>query len=197
VTQADIDAGEILNSATAEALPPLGDEAIASEVSTVDIPFVGLMGLELEKVGTGVDVDGDGMITAGDRIQWSFTVTNAGVTTLTELEVDDPKAGVVTCEAELLLPGATVSCETAAYTVTGADASAGEVVNVATASALGAGEAIVTSDEASATVAVTTKPLALTGSGLLWIVWPAALTLLLLGAGALWFVRMQRRQDAA
>ena len=191
VTQADIDAGSLENTAHAEASAPLADDPTLSEDSTLVIPFVGPMAMTLEKSGAGVDVDRDGIVTAGDEIAWSFTVINTGATTLTELEIDDPTAGEVTCEASILPPGASIDCTAPQYRISAADAAAGRVVNVATATALGAGAVLVTSAEATATVEVAPQPLAFTGAGSLWIAIPGLLALLL-GAAAIWFVRARR-----
>lgn len=191
VTQADLDAGQLENAATAQANAPLAPLPTLSDQSSVVIPFVGQLGLSLTKSGQGQDVNGDGIVSAGDRIRWSFTVTNTGVATLTALAVADPMVGTVTCAATLLPPGASVNCTAADMAITAAHASARSVVNVATATARGGGAVVVESDEASATVAIAAQPLAWTGSGALWIAGPALLALLL-GLAALAFARLRR-----
>lgn len=196
VTQADIDAGEVSNVATAEALAPGATDPLISDPSEVTVPFVGAMGLLLEKTGAGVDVNSDGLVTAGDTIRWSFVLSNPGAATLTELAVNDPLAGAVTCEAAILPPGATVNCTAADYRITSADASAGRVVNTATATAIGAAGAVVMSAEATATVQVSAEPslLAQTGGQIgLWMLLLAAL-LLLLGAAIVWRNHATRRE---
>lgn len=191
VTQADIDAGELVNAATAQANAPLAGLPTLSGRSTVVVPFVGQVGLALAKAGQGQDANGDGIISAGDRIRWSFTVTNTGVATLSSLSVADPMVGAVSCAATLVPPGATVTCTAAEMAITAAHANAGSVVNTATATARAGGGVVVESDEASATVAVAAQPLAWTGSGFLWIAGPALLALLL-GLAALAFARLRR-----
>lgn len=76
-------------------------------------------------------------LVAGSTIEYSFTVTNTGNVALSDLEITDEKAGPVTCETTDLEPTDEVLCTADdPYTVTAADATAGEVVNVATATAL-------------------------------------------------------------
>jgi hypothetical protein len=92
----------------------------------------------------------------------------------------------------VLPPGATIECEAPLHKITAADAVAGRVVNVATASAVGVGGVVVVSNKATASVDVKALPLAMTGlttQGAL----NAALLLLLLGAAAVWFARQRRR----
>ncbi len=76
-------------------------------------------------------------LVAGSTIDYSFTVTNTGNVALSDLEITDDKVGPVTCETTDLEPTDEVVCTADdPYTVTAADATAGEVVNVATATAL-------------------------------------------------------------
>lgn len=201
VTQDDVDAGGITNTAAATATV-LGDVIVEADPSTSTLPFIGVLSLALEKVGTPVDVDGDGRVTVNDRIRWTFTVTNPSAATLSGLEVSDPMAGAVECAATELAPGESVECAAVAeYQITPAQAEAGEVVNVATAAAIGVGEAEATA-EATASVTVVevlpttpnpSGPLAITGddprAALL-----LALIVLLGGAGLLVFARRRARR---
>ncbi|PSS43233.1 hypothetical protein C6401_13550 [Arthrobacter woluwensis] len=86
-----------------------------------------------KKAGAPVDANSDGITDAGDTIAYTFDVTNTGKTTLTNIAVDDPKVGPVTCPSGDLAPGASTTC-TAQYTITADDENAGEVHNVAMAS---------------------------------------------------------------
>ncbi|MEZ2373312.1 hypothetical protein [Arthrobacter sp. RCC_34] len=86
-----------------------------------------------KKAGAPVDANSDGITDAGDTIAYTFDVTNTGKTTLTNIAVDDPKVGPVTCPSGNLAPGASTTCS-AQYTITADDENAGEVHNVATAS---------------------------------------------------------------
>ncbi|MDO7882569.1 DUF11 domain-containing protein [Antiquaquibacter soli] len=190
VVQADLDAGSVSNSATATATAP-GDESLESDPSSVTVDFDGVEGLLLEKTGTPVDANGDGIITAGDRILWSFTATNTGVTTLVDLEVLDPTAGEVTCEATTLAPGESVDCAAAEHVITSTEAASGRVSNTAMATATGAGGVVVASEAATAVVAAKPQPLAFTGFDLAPSLLAAAAAL---GLMALGFVALRRRR---
>ncbi|MBD8519027.1 DUF11 domain-containing protein, partial [Plantibacter sp. CFBP 8804] len=165
VTQEDIDAGSLTNTATANANSPGSDQPITAEPSTLVLPFTGATAIGLTKTGTPIDVNSDSRITANDRIRWSFSVTNDGAATLTDLAISDPMAGTITCTATELSPGKRTDCAaTAEYEITAADATTGEVRNVATASASGIGTATISSGEAHAVVQVGMVPPASTGS---------------------------------
>ncbi|MFJ2368182.1 isopeptide-forming domain-containing fimbrial protein [Microbacterium sp. NPDC087665] len=154
-TLADVDSGQLANEATASAVAPAAEERTTSESSEVTVPFAGSVALALTKAGTPIDVDSDGRVTVADRIQWTFVVTNTGAATLRDVAVSDPMAGEVVCEATELAPGASTDCAaTDEYQIVAAQATAGEVVNVAKASATGVGEVAVSSDQAQATVEV-------------------------------------------
>ena len=150
VTQADVDAGSVDNVATATGRGPDPDgpggfpppETPPSDPSETTTPADDEPGIALEKTGTLVDGDGDGLADVGETIEYGYVVTNTGAVTLTNPTVSDPKLealGItVTCEPDALAPGASRSCTASApYTVTQADVDNGMVPNVATPSALG------------------------------------------------------------
>ncbi|MFE7629155.1 Ig-like domain-containing protein [Kocuria sp. NPDC057446] len=91
----------------------------------------------------------------GDRIPYSFVVTNPSQATLSNVAVNDPKIANVSCPATTLAPLASVTC-TGSYTVTAADAvgSAREVTNTATATAQ-QGTTTITSNVSTATAPLT------------------------------------------
>ncbi|UPL10575.1 DUF7507 domain-containing protein [Microbacterium sufflavum] len=159
ITQADVDNGSVDNSATATGTPP-GEDPVPSEPDTTTTPTDQTPALELDKVaGTPVDVNGDGLTNAGDTIDYTFTVTNTGNVTLTDVAVADPKVGTVTCDVTTLAPGAIATCTAPAYTVTTDDEAAGEVANTATASATDpAGDPAPTDDDSTTTPAVPAAP---------------------------------------
>ncbi|KRF20992.1 hypothetical protein ASG90_00825 [Nocardioides sp. Soil797] len=134
LTQADVDNGEVKNTATAIGEDPDKDPVESPEDST-ETPIEPAPALSLVKKATLDDKDGDDRADVGETIQWSFTVTNDGNVTLKDVKVDDPMAGAVTCEATELAPGKSIECQAdAAYVVTQADVDSGQVHNVATAS---------------------------------------------------------------
>jgi uncharacterized repeat protein (TIGR01451 family) len=93
-------------------------------------------GLSVVKhAGTPMDVNGDGLVDAGDTIQYTFDVTNTGSVPLTQVGVSDPKAGSTTCAQTTLAPGAATTCSAdVVYTITTDDMNTGAVNNSATAS---------------------------------------------------------------
>ena len=99
IVQADVDAGSVDNTATAQGTPPTGgpvpsDPASASVPTTPQAP-----GLSLTKAHTMVaDPNGNGIADVGDTIQYTFVVTNSGTVTMTDIGVTDAKVGAVTCD---------------------------------------------------------------------------------------------------
>ncbi|WP_079186459.1 DUF11 domain-containing protein [Streptomyces sp. CB01580] len=154
VTQADVDAGSIENSATATGTPPGGTEPPVSPPSKVTVPPNGEGRLDLVKTAKPVDVNKNGRTDAGDRIEWTLKVSNKGTRTVTDIKVSDPTAGQVTCPATSLAPGKSMDCTAPAHTITAKDVTNGKVVNKATASGK-SGDKEVFSPEASSTVKIT------------------------------------------
>jgi len=133
-TQADIDAGNVENTATGTGTPPSGPP-VESPPDTVIVPPDQTPGLTIEKTGTLNDADGDGLIDLGETISYAFVVRNTGNVTLTNVTVNDPlltAAGLtVTPGPQTLAPRGSVTF-TAIYTPTQADIDAGRVENTAT-----------------------------------------------------------------
>ncbi|MFC6095440.1 gliding motility-associated C-terminal domain-containing protein [Flavobacterium qiangtangense] len=88
----------------------------------------------MTKDGTYADTNADGIANVGDVVNYTFTVTNTGNTTLTNIAVTDDNA-VVTGSLASLAAGATDSTSfTAVHVITQADIDAGYVYNLALAS---------------------------------------------------------------
>ncbi|MFH8474745.1 DUF6923 family protein [Streptomyces sp. NPDC018000] len=153
VTQADVDAGSIENSATATGTPPGGIEPPVSPPSKVKVPANGEGRLDLVKTAKPVDVNKNGRTDLGDRIEWKLKVSNKGTRTVTDIKVSDPTAGQVTCPATSLAPGKSMDCTAPAHTITAKDVANGKVVNKAIASGK-SGDKKVFSPEASSTVKI-------------------------------------------
>ncbi len=149
VTQAEVDAGSVSNTATATGESPGGapvvDDSDDPDNPTDDdpdgdgepddptiTPLTSVTELQLTKTdvltGTGV---------AGDTIAYTITAINTGTTTLSDLTVADPNAdpGSLDCSPTALpatlAPGASFGCS-ATHTVTQADVDRGSVSNTAT-----------------------------------------------------------------
>jgi uncharacterized repeat protein (TIGR01451 family) len=144
--QADVDAGRVTNTATADADAPGG--AKVSDVSDNDSAapgasdptvtlFTGTPAMELVKTAgvASVDQGANRTITdAGDTIEYTFAVENTGSLTLNGIAVSDPKISTITCPVTAVAPGDVVNC-TGKYTILQSDLDAGEVENQATATA--------------------------------------------------------------
>ncbi|MGL4177659.1 MAG: DUF7507 domain-containing protein, partial [Dermatophilaceae bacterium] len=154
VTQADVDAGIVTNTAVAQASTSGSGEPVTSNPSSTETPILGSASLALAKTATVDDLDGNGT-DLGDEIGWAFEVTNTGTVTVSAIAVDDPLAGPVTCAPTSLAPGAEASCTAdAVRVVTQSDVDAGAVNNTARATALDPGGNPVSSDPSSTTTPV-------------------------------------------
>jgi hypothetical protein len=153
VTQAEVDLGDVTNTATASAVDPTS-ASVTSLPSSTDTELDQLAAIRLVKHGTATDLNHDGLTDAGDTIVWTFDVTNTGRVTLNTLDVTDTRAGPVTCAATVLAIGASTTCvSTTPYAITAADATAGAVHNVATATGQCGCRAAVKAVKAAAVVA--------------------------------------------
>ena len=110
------------------AIPARGDR----QTDTLPpVTFAAAPGVGFDKAKTAPT----GKVAAGDKVSYSFAVTNTGNVTLSGVSVADPKVGKVTCPETTLAPGKQTTC-TAVYTATSADIAAGVVKNTATVTAV-------------------------------------------------------------
>ncbi|MFJ2535074.1 DUF7507 domain-containing protein [Microbacterium maritypicum] len=153
LTQADIDAGQVSNTATGTATPPSG-EPITSDPDDAVITADPAPGITVVKTATP-----DSANAAGDTIAYSFLVTNTGNVTLDDIVINEGEfSGTgelsdVVCPADTLPAMAQVTCE-ATYTLTQADVDAGTVTNSATAEGTPPSGGPVESDPSEETVTV-------------------------------------------
>jgi len=184
ITQADINAGQKVNTATASGQDPAG--APVSDTDTATVPITQVPQIQLIKLGT-LDPGPDGVPTPGDLIDYTFTVTNIGNVLLVNITVSDPLVAPITCPGGNPIPslavGASVVC-TGSYAITQADIDAGERPNTATAT--GTGLDIVVTDNDSNTVPLVTSVIPTLGE------WGLALFALLL-LGASWVALRRQR----
>ena len=147
VTQGDVDAGSIANTANATGTPPIGAAVTAVDTALVSVNQSPAIGLAKSATPTAVAA-------AGDTVAYSFLVTNTGNVTLAGVGVSDPLPGLsaVSCPLATLAPGGSTTC-TATYTVTQDDVDAGSIANTATATGTPpSGPAVTTSDPNTVTV---------------------------------------------
>ena len=198
VTQAEVNAGSVDNTATATGTPPTGLEKVISDPDSVSTPTNVVQGLHLDKDNVLADKDGDNAADAGETINYTFTVTNTGTVTVEGIRIDDAmleKAGIgITCPETVLAPGQSVTC-TAAYTVQAADVASGNPIrNVASAKGSGPDGAVFSPQDDTETKAAVKDegtPLAVTGGVSLLVAGIGGA--LLLGGLALALVTRRRR----
>jgi uncharacterized repeat protein (TIGR01451 family)/gliding motility-associated-like protein len=145
VSQADMDAGSIVNVATVSGTDPNGEEAGAEDGVTVTVEQNA--SLSMSKTANRPTVTA-----AGQEIVYTLTVTNTGNVTIENVTVVDNKVSV-NQNVGTLAPGESATV-TATYTVSQADMDAGSIVNVATVSGTDPNDAD-TDGEDEVTVVVT------------------------------------------
>ncbi|SMH50399.1 conserved repeat domain-containing protein [Rathayibacter oskolensis] len=155
LTQADIDAGSVVNTATATGTPPTGSAVTSTASRTVTLTRAA--DLAFTKTANPAFISA-----AGSVVTYTFRATNTGNTTLTGVAITDPKQGLSSltytwpATAGRLAPAQVVTA-TATYTTTAADVTAGTIANTATVTATPpTGSAITRS--ASVTIAVVPDP---------------------------------------
>jgi uncharacterized repeat protein (TIGR01451 family) len=158
VTQADVDSGELTNTATATGTTPGGDP-VTSPSSTETVPTDPRPGLSVVKTA-----DVEELVEAGQEITYSFVVRNTGNVTIDDVAVDEGEfsgtgeLSAIDCPQETTLePGESVTC-TATYEVTQADVDSGDLANTATATGTTPGGDPVTSTPSTSTVPADPRP---------------------------------------
>ncbi|MCD4851763.1 hypothetical protein LN996_13155 [Arthrobacter sp. AK01] len=134
ITQADIDAGHVANSATTTGTPPTGP-AFTPPPGETDTALITAPAMEFSKTAVAPAIDRPSKV--GDVITYDFTARNTGNVKLANVSITDPLAGLSALTytwpgvAGTLMPGETVTA-TATYAITQADIDAGHVANSAT-----------------------------------------------------------------
>ena len=204
VTQADQDAGHVVNTAVATATPDGVPEDIVSNEARKDTPLTAAQpALELIKDVNRTEA------AVGETVTYTFSVTNTGNVPLWKAVISETdfsgsgEMSTITCPPGGFWPGESVRC-TATYTITMDDAFAGRVTNtaVANASTSPSEPSTVTSPEDSAELEVPPNTssfqptLPLTGASAettVLVVGAAAVAALL--AAAWWMTRSRRRSE--
>ncbi|EBA11990.1 DUF7507 domain-containing protein [Roseobacter sp. CCS2] len=143
LTQDDLDAGGIQNTATAAGTQPSGgtitdvsdDDGPGSDPTVLTIDAAPLITFEKRLAAAS----GPSFAAMGDVLRYEFEITNAGNVTLTApFSVADPlitdAGGVITCSIDPIAPGESALC-TGDYSIDQDDLDLGEVLNTATATA--------------------------------------------------------------
>ena len=128
-TQADVDAGGIINVATDAGRPPTGPEA-NSPPAQEEVPAEVTEAIQVTKVARPTTYHA-----AGAKISYTYVVTNTGNVTLHNVTASDNRITGLACTPPMgssLAPGAAMHC-TATHVVTQADTDAGSVPNTVTA----------------------------------------------------------------
>ncbi|MEV4259208.1 hypothetical protein AB0J52_39125, partial [Spirillospora sp. NPDC049652] len=153
-TQTDVNNGSITNSATATGTPPGGGTPVESPPDEVTVTLQTNPGISVAKAA-----DPSTFSTVGQTINYTYTVTNTGDTSLNSVGVTDdlPGLSAVTCDATTLAPGASTTCR-ATYQVTQQDLDAGSIQNTATAHGTPPGESPVESPPDEVTITAEANP---------------------------------------
>ncbi|WP_460318041.1 DUF7507 domain-containing protein, partial [Algoriphagus taiwanensis] len=130
VTQQELDAGFVINTATATGVDPMS--ATLERQSTVTVTVVQNSMIELVKTANKSTYT-----TAGEEIEYTLDISNTGNVTLTNVVVKDPLTGLDQ-NLGTLIPGESIQV-TSIYTVEQADIDFGFIDNIATATALDPG----------------------------------------------------------
>jgi len=141
VTQSDIDAGSVSNSALVIAKDPKGNDVTDISGTETDndtptlTPLSQTPAIALVKTGTFSDTNNDGYPQVGETINYTFTVTNTGNVLITNIIITDPLVGFIIAGNPIisLAPGATNNSVTGIYTITQTDIDNGLVTNSALA----------------------------------------------------------------
>lgn len=139
-TQADLDAGSVVNTARASANVPGGAQVYSLPASAV-VDTVTTPAMTIAKKGTLADSDGNGKASTGELVTYDIVVVNTGSVTMTNTRVSDPMFQSLSCAPVApasLAPGETMRC-VGTHTVTTPEAASGALSNTA----------VVTSDQVS------------------------------------------------
>ncbi|MEF2147215.1 DUF7507 domain-containing protein [Aquilutibacter rugosus] len=129
ITQTEVDAGKVDNTATASGTAPSASSPTVSAPSSTSTPLPAVPAITVAK-SAGAPTGA----TAGSTISYTFTVTNSGNVTLSGVAISDTQLdAAATCAASTLAPGASTTC-TGTHTITQTEVDAGKVDNTATAS---------------------------------------------------------------
>ncbi|MFT4188872.1 MAG: GEVED domain-containing protein [Aeromicrobium sp.] len=195
VTQEDVDAGGVDNTATATGTTPAGGEFETAEYENEVPGPERVPGLSIEKSADLDDENGNGLADEGETIDYSFLVVNTGNVTMSDIVVEDTKVTGLDPQNFYLLPGEEVTVTADPYVVTGADVQRGSVDNVATAVGTDPTGGVFESAASEVSTKTPGPELPTTGSGV--TPWWVQLGLLLILLGGVAFVAARVRGRAS
>ncbi|MCK7590037.1 gliding motility-associated C-terminal domain-containing protein [Subsaxibacter sp. CAU 1640] len=145
ITQTDIDAGQVSNQATVTGtstggvdVSDLSDDNSITEDDTTVTTLCQSAAIALIKTGVFNDGDGDSCSDVGETITYTFTVTNEGNASITNVVLDDPMLGGTIAlssgdtDSDGELDVDEIWIYTSDYTITQVDIDLGVVMNQAT-----------------------------------------------------------------
>ncbi len=86
LTQADVEAEIVRNTATTTGASPLGP---VTDDASADVVITGTSAIELTKTAGAIVLGADGRVGAGDTVGYTFRIRNAGTTVLRDIVLDD------------------------------------------------------------------------------------------------------------
>ena len=112
MSQADVDAGTVRNSATASGTPPTGPPVVTPPSTTTTPTPTPAPGLTLVKTAVITDdANSDDKAGVGDEITFTFTMENTGNVTLSDVDVDDQLVAPAGPEVAVICPSTTLAPE--------------------------------------------------------------------------------------
>ncbi|MCW2119579.1 PKD-like domain-containing protein [Flavobacterium sp. 7A] len=140
ITQSDLNAGQVVNSAIGSAFDPCGTRVsdLSDDPSTTtpnDNTITSLVQkpvLALEKTFTFNDENGDGLVQNKETITYNFKVTNTGNVTLTNISINDPLMTVNGGPISLAPTAVDATTFAGTYVITQGTIDSGSLTNSAT-----------------------------------------------------------------
>ncbi|MGD0309225.1 MAG: kelch repeat-containing protein [Acidobacteriota bacterium] len=124
ITQADLDAGAVTNTANAAGM--FGTTSIPANPASVTVAAAQNIHLSLSKAASPMTYG-----SVGTSINYTLVAKNDGNVTLTNVSITDPKFASLNCAQSIsLVPGAALTC-TGSHAITQTDIDAGSVTNTA------------------------------------------------------------------
>jgi hypothetical protein len=123
-TQADVDAGQITNAAIVAGDPPTGPPVTDGDTAAT-------RATRAPAIAEGKTAFPMEFGAPGEKITYTYTVTNSGNVTLHDVTLTDDRLGVVACPGSALAPAESMTCQAVTVT-TAAEVASGQLANVAT-----------------------------------------------------------------